>query len=89
MRRIYKYYLELTVQSVDVHGSDAIVRHVGMQNDRLTMWVECETTKPMVSRKFIVFGTGHDIDGNSWKWCGTTQDGPLVWHVYSDYGFVD
>lgn len=87
-RTVLKYSLEMidAEQRVETRGG-AIVRYVGMQRGRLCVWVECDHDGPDGVLLFRIFGTGHKIDddahGRKWVWCGTTQDGEFVWHVYA------
>lgn len=41
---------------------DAAVVHVGVQHgDQLALWALVDPDRPMVTRRFRIFGTGHEI----------------------------
>ena len=46
-----------------------------------TIWVELDTDEPQRDRKFAIIGTGHPVP-TGYRHCGSTLDGPYVWHVY-------
>ncbi len=84
MRKIFKYQLatDHRDQQFELHGADPRVVSVAMQGGVLCMWIEADTSKSKVARKFAVFGTGHDLPDHEWQWCGTVHVHPYVWHVY-------
>jgi hypothetical protein len=57
MRTIYKYKLEDRLNLLDLHKG-AIVRHVGVQQDAIYLWVELDNEQPTEPRMFTVYGTG-------------------------------
>lgn len=59
----------------------AIARHVGMQDGWLCLWAEVDTDVPTSEREFVMVGTGYTVP-ESTSYVGSTQDGPLVWHLY-------
>ena len=87
MRRVYKYSLFFVdkVQEIEL-PSHAEVLHVEMQGGRLCMWALVDTnTKTTIVRRFIVRGTGHDIDPAFFLRHVSTlmhHDGQLVWHIF-------
>ena len=88
MRRVYKYSLLFVdkVQEIEL-PSHAEVLHVEMQGGRLCMWALVDTNTEVVEprRRFIVRGTGHDIDPAFVLRHVSTlmhHDGLLVWHIF-------
>ena len=86
MRRVYKYSLFFVdkVQEIEL-PSRAEVLHVEMQGGRLCMWALVDIdAKTTIVRRFIVRGTGHDIDPAFFLRHVSTlmhHDGQLVWHI--------
>lgn len=90
MHRIYKQQLQtIGIQDIKV-PSDARIRCVQNQNDRITIWYEVFTDKegmPMCKeeiRTIGIYGTGHPIkclQGNR-TYLGTVQIQGFVWHVF-------
>jgi hypothetical protein len=89
MQRIYKYELlppdEGNVTSVQMH-SGAMALHVDAVGDQLFVWalVPDSLGAFMRERRFIVVGTGHDLDYQGQRYLGTAlmHGGALVWHVF-------
>ena len=81
-RTIFKYPLMLTAnpQIIGMHKG-AVIRHVAEQAGSPTIWVENSAKAEMVSRTFIVVGTGHVIPEGG-EYIGTVQLPPFVWHIY-------
>ena len=83
MRTIYKY--ELIVQDdpqiISMHEGAKIL-HVGLQkHNTISMWAETETETSIITRKFVVVGTGYPITFFGY-YVGTVIDQPFVWHLY-------
>jgi hypothetical protein len=60
----------------------AKVLTVAMQNGAAQMWVELDTEAPKVMRRFVAFGTGHEINIPTKAFIGTIFVDGLVFHVY-------
>lgn len=81
MKVVYKYYLSmLEAKQVEV-SIDSKVVLVGVQKDRLCIWIETNIHAWQVERKFEVYGTGLRIYDRR-NHVGSFQDGEYVWHVY-------
>lgn len=55
------------------------------QNDEICVWAEVETTNPMEPNRFLIYGTGFDIECEyTRKYLGSAflEKGHLVFHVY-------
>lgn len=60
----------------------AIVRKAGMQDGRVVIWAEVDTSQPMELRHFVTYGTGWEIGEEARCYIDTIFDGAFVWHVY-------
>lgn len=62
---------------------------LGMQGDRLCLWIMVDPTTQKVKRDVMIFGTGHQIAShvaNDADFVGSviTPDGQFVWHVFME-----
>ena len=62
--------------------SDA--QHVAMQGTTIMLWALAGDTLPERDRTFIVFGTGHVIQGDL-GYVGTVHDRSFVWHIFEKF----
>ena len=85
MLTIHKHTLGPGLNIIEL-PEDATVLDVQVQWEQPQMWTLLNTDKPKVGRRFIIKGTGHEIDVESegLDHCGTFQinGGTLVWHVF-------
>jgi len=85
METIYKYPLNNTSGKYDfMLPADAEVLLVKAQRNVPCIWVKLDTDKPMVSRKFRLYGTGHEIEENNLFHHGSffMQEGRFVFHLF-------
>lgn len=54
-----------------------------MQGGQPRVWMKVKPDHPEVERQIQVVGTGHDIP-NNWRYVGSLQDGPYVWHLFQE-----
>lgn len=81
IQRIYKYKLKDSPFTLPV---DSIVRHVGMQNGEIHLWIEIDQSiVACENRRFFYIGTGHSIPEGAF-YHGTVHDAPFVWHVFEE-----
>ncbi len=82
---LYKYTLELgaEVQTLRIPGVRPKVRHVDVQNGKITLWIEVEPGDPSLESNFKVVTTGQPWNAKAWFHVGTVlwADGLFVWHV--------
>ena len=80
--RIYKYEAGCD-QRVSM-PKDAEILSVGVQQDDIMIWARVNPDAPMVDRKIIILGTGHEISEKnaSLPFIGTVFMGSLVFHVF-------
>ena len=76
MKTIYKYNLS---QPVHMPWGSTVVK-VGIQNGQCCIWALVDTNAPVEERRFVVVGTGSEIDDNM-VYVGTMFEEPFVWHV--------
>jgi hypothetical protein len=77
MRKIYKYTLDQPVRMP--YGSTVV--KVGIQNGQYCIWAIVDPfTSPVEHRRFVVVGTGHELDDNM-VYVGTVFEDPFVWHI--------
>ena len=87
MRAMWKFPLEIGVESEIEMPPGSQVRYVGVQGETPCMWVEVNldrTEEPAECRLFSVFGTGHEIASDSLKYHGTFMllDELFVGHLF-------
>ncbi len=84
MTRIYKYILETTDLQEIVMPVGAEILCVQTQNDTPCVWARVNPEALTCSRKFLIFGTGHDISVDPGRCVGTYQlsGGSLIFHLY-------
>lgn len=79
--------------TIDSNESDILMPYgaeilkVWTQENDVCIWAKVDTSAKKESRKFFVFGTGHDIPSNlNLKFIGTVfiDDGYLVFHVFEE-----
>lgn len=50
------------------------------------IWIELDPEAPMINRRFVIYGTGHEIEGDGGSpsdlHVGSLIDGDFVWHIY-------
>lgn len=92
MRTVFKYRLpEPFYSPATLHEGDESkvllpegweLLHVGVQGDGFYLWALVETDAPTVTEWFCVVGTGWEVKPEL-RHCGTIQQGPYVWHVFT------
>ena len=89
MRTIYKYQLNLETKETVVpatHGAKLI--HVGQDPaGENCLWLELDPAQEAQKYRFAVIGTGDRVPDDMVH-CGSIQDGPFMWHVYSATSFI-
>lgn len=82
MRTVWKQPLKLYdgVQHLELPVGATIIA-VGEQQNEPTIWYDCDSESPKEERRFIVRGTGAEIQGKHVGSC-ETHGGHFVWHVF-------
>ncbi len=79
MKTVWKYKIPLGgVMSVP---KDSKPVFFGIQNKEFCLWLEVDIEEELVDRRFVIYGTGHTILGNS-KYIQSIFDDIFVWHLY-------
>lgn len=55
-----------------------------VQNGEPTLWALVDPEADVAVYKFIVVGTGYELDGRCGDYVGTWQHPPYVWHLFRD-----
>lgn len=90
MKKIFKYTVPVGNTVIVEMPEDAEILSVGNQREEIQAWamVNDSPNVDMKSRKFRVFGTGHELpdDTSELLFLGTVLlfDGKLVFHVFED-----
>lgn len=61
-------------------GSKVI--HSGAQDGMVRLWAVVVVGNAPETRKFVIYGTGHDIERDDLEHISTFQKGGLVFHVF-------
>lgn len=61
---------------------DSVVRRFAVQDGSPCVWAEVDPTAAQVIQEFVIVGTGHQLPGGLFRYVGSCDDGPFVWHLY-------
>jgi hypothetical protein len=86
VRTIHKYPLAITDTQVIESHSFAHPLTVQMQNGQLCLWAVVDTSRRVATYPVTVVGTGHPMQETPGHYVGSAQDGPFVWHVFTNMG---
>lgn len=85
MKKIFKYFLEITdVQEIQIPEDSGMICAKN-QNEKLVMWAIVEDENPLEFVTIRIVGTGHPLPKDkSFQYIDTAQfsEGRLVWHVF-------
>jgi len=88
MRTIWKFDAKFgEIFSVSIPGGGTILSFQ-TQEMKPVLWVEVYPDEKPIIRRFVLFGTGHELGDMNLFYIGTTQIGPFVWHLYEVIEFV-
>lgn len=85
MKRIYKYLVEIQDEQTIYLPIGAQILSVQVQNGKPYIWACVRLDVEIEARRFRLYGTGHNIEGeNVLKYLGTFQllGGRLVYHLF-------
>ena len=83
VKQIWKYKLENIIEM----PKGAEILTVQIQNGKsfdTCIWAKVTPDNELEKRRFVVIGTGHSFDDTNYKYIGTYQDSPFVWHLFED-----
>ncbi|HDR9068177.1 TPA: hypothetical protein QDA90_003485 [Burkholderia vietnamiensis] len=86
MKTIWKYTLQPDIILEMPAGAEVL--SVREQGDEINMWALVDPNAEKEERRFMGFGTGHDVPSAMFKkFIGTAhlQGGSLVFHVFETY----
>lgn len=85
-RTIWKFGIPIEDSFMIEMPRNAHVLTVATQQDGPQMWAYVDPKAARELRRFLLVGTGHDIDVGAGRYIGTfqMQQGTLVFHVFED-----
>jgi len=89
MKNILKYAIPIKLRSeteIKIHEG-FIPLDVQEQDGKFVLWAVIDESHPLVTRKFVLLGTGLGIpDGlmDNFHHIKTIQSGPDVWHIFME-----
>ena len=85
MNTIHKYPFEIVDQQTIEICKPAIFRHIGLdpQGDPC-IWAEVYPGRDFNTMELFVVGTGHPIPTGALTFLGSFNQGPFMWHVYTN-----
>lgn len=78
-RRILKWQFPANTTEMELELTGPVL-HYGVQDNRMTVWVEEGTYGPVKTR-LRIYGTGEEVETDS-VYIGTVQVGAFVFHLY-------
>jgi len=84
MVTVYKYDLSLDVNEVSI-PLDSRVMCVMEQGGVIRLWAFVDTDKPIITRTFLIYGTGSDIKDQEIWYIGTVK---LAFELLSFHLFI-
>lgn len=84
-RVVWKYELELAGNEFFIPASRSFLT-VGVQENRIVLWVAVDPDTPDSRVRFWVTGTGSAIPDWAYHYVGTVQVEGWVWHTFADTG---
>lgn len=80
MKTIYKYRIDFDKTLELPEGSEVL--SFQYQDEKPTIWVLVDTTKPLVKRHFSIYGTGWEVAEEGLKFIGTAKEDVFIWHLF-------
>lgn len=86
MKTIWKFILKPEIEIEMPKGTEILT--VAAQRDEICLWAKVDPNMQREKRKFMTFGTGHDIPDIEMKYIGTSQlsGGALIFHTFEVIG---
>lgn len=84
MNTVHEYFFPETGTLEIGLPLDAQPLHGDKQGNDWCLWVLLDPTQEIVTRRFVIHGTGRGIlrDPESMRHISTFLDGPFVWHMF-------
>jgi len=85
-KSIFKYEITINNYQVVMMPKNADILCTGVQYGKMCLWALVDPKAEKESRRIILKGTGHSIDGKNMKYIGTNQmmQGLLIWHIFEE-----
>lgn len=64
--------------------SDSIVLRFAMQDGGPCVWAEVDPEAETIMKEFVIVGTGRKLPAGLFRYVGSAEDGPFVWHLYAN-----
>ena len=86
---IWRFPFEIDDSVLIEMPEGATVLKVECQNGVPCIWALVKPDAPKQQRLFLVYGTGHHVDGvGAQHHVATFQQGPFVWHMFEQKGLT-
>ena len=83
MKTIWKFPFEISDSVAIDMPRDSVILSVECQGNEPCIWAMVDPKAESVTRLFLVYGTGHPIDGVSvMRHVATFQQNHFVWHMF-------
>jgi hypothetical protein len=84
MQTIYKYPMKLEDEQLIDMPRGAEVLTVQVQRDAVWLWAKVDPDEPLIPRRILTHGTGHEVTEAAGRYIDTFQlhGGDLVFHVF-------
>lgn len=93
MKTIYRYTINKPINDIDIPNGGEVIS-VGISKDEdtgkevISLWVSIDTSSSLTKRRFLVFGTGANMDDTinfDMKFIGTViKSNMYAFHIYED-----
>lgn len=82
MKTIWKFVLEPSIELEMPKGAQILSVHA--QGENINLWALVDPKAEIEKRKFVAFGTGHNVPDQPMEFIGTAHpyNGQLVFHVF-------
>lgn len=87
---IWKFPIEIERdQTIQVPETRKFL-HVGLDpSNEPCMWFIVDPNSYAVEFPVYVIGTGHPVPGDPLRFLGTFNQGPFIWHIFTELTMVD
>lgn len=89
MRTIWKFPIAIGEDTTIEVPKMASIRLAGLDpaTGQPAIWVELDPARKRTERRFRIYGTGHEIEGDDGGFpqplhIGSVIQGPFVWHIF-------
>lgn len=85
MKVVWKHEIPTEEMRLEITGPGLNPLHVGTPQGMINVWIEQNDTKVVRTIELRVFGTGHPIPDDFFRYVGTFKllDGEFIGHLYA------